>query len=230
MKISNVMVAVFVCFLSLFSKLSFADIGSCPDPSAYPNSGCSVEGVRPSGFPYFDQLVRVRYNETKDGFNINANYYQGSFRSHLYINPLDIFDISKTKFKLQARVRDGVATGTVSIRGRIDELGITNLSDPLMMADLSGEWGFSDDGTLIGFNTENLVCHDMIIAYLSGGCTQNESVYLSLLESITTGERNIRTTGVAVTTIPVPGAVWLFGSGLLALMGITRRRERRLCS
>ncbi len=29
----------------------------------------------------------------------------------------------------------------------------------------------------------------------------------------------------AVTTIPVPAAVWLFGSGLLGLVGVARRRK-----
>jgi hypothetical protein len=28
-----------------------------------------------------------------------------------------------------------------------------------------------------------------------------------------------------VATVPVPAAVWLFGSGLIALVGMTRRRK-----
>ena len=31
--------------------------------------------------------------------------------------------------------------------------------------------------------------------------------------------------GVSLSTIPVPAAVWLFGSGLLGLVGITRRKK-----
>lgn len=32
--------------------------------------------------------------------------------------------------------------------------------------------------------------------------------------------------GMSITTIPVPAAVWLFGSGLIGLAGIARRRNR----
>ena len=32
--------------------------------------------------------------------------------------------------------------------------------------------------------------------------------------------------GVSTTVIPVPAAVWLFGSGLLGLVGVARRRTR----
>ena len=234
MLISRLLGAVLVCLLALSSGGSFAAIGSCPDNSAYPLSGCSVDGVSPSGFPYFDQLVNVQYAERSarnDGFNLNAHFYQGSFRSHLYVTPEDMFDISKTKYSLNAKVIDGVASGTISIRGRIDELGITpkkkkkKKSPLLMKADLSGEWGISDDGTLIGFNTENIVCNDAINAYL-GGCTENESLYLSLLESILTGEKNIKTVGVSVATVPLPAAAWLFGSGLLGLAAISRRKSK----
>jgi hypothetical protein len=59
---------------------------------------------------------------------------------------------------------------------------------------------------LIGMNTGGLVC------YFADFCTQNESVYINL------------DTGLAVTTVPLPGAVWLFGSGLLGLYGVTRKK------
>jgi len=209
--------AVMACLLALFSSGSFA--ATCPDPSEFPFSGCNVGDVRPSGFPYFEQLVDVRYKEKKNGFNLNASFHKGSFLSYLNVSLSDILDISKTKFKLKVKVRDGVASGRVKIRGAIDELGM-NRAQTLMTADLSGEWGANLTGELIGFNTMNIVCNDIINAYLGGGCTENESIYLSLLESITTGERKINTAGVAVTTIPLPAAVWLFGSGLLGLAGI----------
>ena len=32
--------------------------------------------------------------------------------------------------------------------------------------------------------------------------------------------------GVAVSSVPVPAAMWLFGSGLLGLMGVARRKHR----
>lgn len=38
--------------------------------------------------------------------------------------------------------------------------------------------------------------------------------------------RTMTLTGVEVTTIPVPAAVWLFGSGLLGLVGVARRKNQ----
>ena len=36
---------------------------------------------------------------------------------------------------------------------------------------------------------------------------------------------NITLNGTAATVIPVPAAVWLFGSGLLGLVGVARRKK-----
>jgi hypothetical protein len=34
-----------------------------------------------------------------------------------------------------------------------------------------------------------------------------------------------KTTGLAVTSVPVPATAWLFGSGLLGLVGVARRKH-----
>ena len=122
---------------------------------------------------------------------------------------------------------DGITSGTLKIMGGIEELGINGSKknggkkNPLMKAELDGTWSINADGDLVGFNTMNIVCHDKISAY----CTEAESFYLNLLESITTGKPEIKTAGIAVTTIPVPAAIWLFGSGLLGLLAVSRRKS-----
>jgi hypothetical protein len=95
-----------------------------------------------------------------------------------------------------------------------------------MTADLNGVW--DSDGTLIGFNTENIQCNDVIDAYV-GGCTTDEVIYFSLLDAIgpDAGARKIKTSGIAVTSVPVPAAAWLFGSGLLGLIAVSRRGRHR---
>ena len=119
----------------------------------------------------------------------------------------------------------GVASGKIKISGKIDDLGIKGT---LMTADLEGAW--DADGSLIGFNTMNIQCNDAINAYLGGGgCTTNEVIYLNLLEAIgpDAGARKIKTAGIAVTSVPLPAAAWLFGSGLLGLIAMARRRGHR---
>ena len=36
---------------------------------------------------------------------------------------------------------------------------------------------------------------------------------------------NIEAVAIDVQTVPVPAAVWLFGSGLLGLIGMARRKQ-----
>lgn len=224
---SNLLIAALAWLLTMTSTGSFAAVG-CPDLAAFPYNGCIVDNVRPGGFPHFNQTVNVRrvYLEVIDWTIITAWTDKKTSRSSsLYVTPTDILDITRTKFKLRAKIdANGVVTGKVKIRGKIDELGIKKRRT-LMTARFSGEWGMNEIGDLVGFNTSHIVCHNAINNYLgNGGCTENESVYLSLLESVITDRRIVRTEGVAVTTVPVPSAVWLFGSGLLGLIGIARRK------
>lgn len=224
--VGQIRILILVCMLGasfIFSGNSLAT--GCPDPSAYPFNGCSLPGLVRGSFPYFEQGVGVHYKADKHGFKLKAKYDKDSFMSSFLLNPGDVLDITKTSFKFKARVRDGVTSGSIRIRGVIDDLGITRRST-LMTADLSGPWAIGEDGTLLGFNTENIVCHSAIDAYIGGsGCTQNEVIYLALQDAITDGTMKLKTTGMALTSVPVPAAAWLFGSGLLGLAGIARHRK-----
>ncbi len=42
------------------------------------------------------------------------------------------------------------------------------------------------------------------------------------------GEFNVHVTAIDASPVPVPAAVWLFGSGLLGLIGIARRKTNRV--
>jgi hypothetical protein len=89
----------------------------------------------------------------------------------------------------------------------------------LMSADLTAAH-LVDDPNLWGFNTTNIFCNpDLMLE-----CTDSESVYLALSNAFS-GEfgSNFMSKGIAVTTVPVPAAAWLFGSAL-GLLGWTRRR------
>ena len=216
---------VLVCLLGasfIFSSNSLA--ATCPDPSAYPFNDCSLPGLVRGSFPYFEQGMALRYKANKHGFRINAKYDKDSFLSSFLVDPDDILEITKTRFKFKARVKDGIAYGSIKISGVIDDLGITRRST-LMTADLSGPWAMDETGTLLGFNTMNIVCHGNIDSYVLGGCTQNEVIYLALQDAITSSTRALKTTGVALTSVPLPPAAWLFGTGLLGLVGMARRKK-----
>jgi hypothetical protein len=113
-------------------------------------------------------------------------------------------------------------SGTVKVEGKITGLGI-NTTQTLMTANLTG-FNKDSSGYLYGFNTNNIVCNPAILAYQ--GCTTAESIYIALFSSQKSLTKSWSTKGVALTSIPVPAAVWLFGSGLVGLAGVARRKKK----
>ena len=216
--------AALFALLGLQSAGSFAAHLGCPDPSQLPtSSGCSLPGIKSSGVPYFDQGVKIKYRAKKGkagDFNLKGSYDKNSARSSLVLGLGNIVAIGDTKAKIKIKVRKGVASGSVRISGTIDALGI-NKKRKLVKARMAGQWAVSTDGQLLGFNTMDIECNPM----LPINCTDAESFYLALDEAINTGKKKLNTTGVAITTVPVPAAVWLFGSGLMGLAGMAHRRH-----
>jgi hypothetical protein len=94
---------------------------------------------------------------------------------------------------------------------------------------LDGGIETSGDGTQWQFNTTGTDCGGLISA-LAGECVTGEvSLELEVTPETDGEPGRIITDGRAVTdlpsntVVPVPAAAWLFGSGLIALAGITRR-------
>ena len=80
-------------------------------------------------------------------------------------------------------------------------------------------FGSGIDGLQI-LNESTLFIGDIpLYALLDGGMTDIHDLFGEGITQIEFGEGYIST-----ATIPIPAAVWLLGSGLLALVGIRRRR------
>jgi hypothetical protein len=200
---------------------------SCPDLSAYPLNGCSLPGLVDGSYPFFLQNVHVTLKNRKNGnFRLKARNRGATARkSTFYVSPSpdDTYAIHKTRFRFKAKYKNGELTGRIRIKGKMPELGIKKRRT-LMTADLKGQW--NSTGQLVGFNTMNIECHAAIDALVH--CTHNEVIYLSQLEDAldlggTKGK--YKTTGLAVTSVPVPATAWLFGSGLIGLTGVARRKH-----
>jgi hypothetical protein len=215
----------------LFAGNVFAAVMSCPDvdPTTFSSNGYCLEGLVPGSYPYFDQGVKIKYKAKKKkgegNFNLKVKYDKKSIDSQFLadLGIENIFDIDKTKYILKVKVRDGIATGTVKIKGVIRELGMTK-KKTLMTANLKGEWALSEDGKLLGFNTMDIECNPI----LPVPCTTDEVIYLVLNDAITAETKKLKTTGRAFTSVPLPAAVWLFGSGLLGFAVIARKRRRTI--
>jgi hypothetical protein len=175
----------------------------------------SLPNITPSGSPAFTNNVRVHMNPHGRlrmwGRNQTFSLDTGS----------DFMVGTRGTYKLNAYFTDdGIfESGTVSLIGKFEQLGMTGKTQ-LMTADLTAA-NLVDDPYLWGFNTTNIWCAPELML----NCTESESVYVALSKAFS-GEigRNFMANGIAVTTVPVPAAVWLFGSSL-GLLGWVRRRS-----
>jgi hypothetical protein len=96
-----------------------------------------------------------------------------------------------------------------------------------MTADIN-ELNLTEDPNLWAFGTENIVCNPLLLI----SCTTNESIYISLLGGFDGNFNNgkFKDSGIAITTVPIPAAAWLFGSALGLLGWVRSRNNRRLSS
>jgi hypothetical protein len=194
------------------------------------NSALALQlpGITPSGQPVFMNPVKVRYNAKNQTFKAWTN---GSGRDFSLWDGSNLY-AARGSLTLSASVDNlgnlmSPGTGTVQIKGGIAELGITGGGNVLMNANLSA-FAFGNilnpDGTVagagFGFNTENIFCNPALPFI----CTERESVYLVLNGALPEDFlSSFAGSATAHTTVPVPAAVWLFGSAI-ALLGWVRRR------
>jgi hypothetical protein len=200
---------------------SSAAVAVCPDTADYPMNGCTLPGLVGGSFPYFEQSVYITRKNKKNGnFRLSASYGGvASDTSRFVLDQDTSYTIDNTFYQLKAKYNSSreELTGSIRIMGTLPEM---TAKQTLMTADLTGVWNSS--GNLIGFNTTNIQCNTAINGIAP--CTSAEVVYLTLNGPLGEG-RKTSTTGLAITSVPVPASVWLFGSGLVGLAGVARRKH-----
>ncbi|WP_206609541.1 VPLPA-CTERM sorting domain-containing protein [Thiohalobacter thiocyanaticus] len=110
---------------------------------------------------------------------------------------------------------------TIDINGDIDfSTGTNNMEIQV------GSYNFTDADDALGGGTMTLSGGSFVgLSYLAGtlpGFNSTVSTFASLDGTIG-GSWDVNS--FQTTVVPVPAAVWLFGSGLLGLVGIARRRH-----
>jgi len=201
----------------------------------------NVAGIPRQGFPHFDETQDVQIKLAKTGtgasatYSLTADYTGGAFL--FQYDPAHAFNVVGGAYHLQASFNSagGLTGGSVAVTGTIPGYNIPGTAAPsstnLYTADLLA-YGTDTvaDGTpmAVGFKTGN--AGGWARQFQGGG---QESIYLydfnvAALASSFTSPKFIGATfakASALTTVPLPAALWLFGSALGLLSGFRRRRS-----
>ena len=203
-----------VLFAAAFTSTNtFADTDTLPtiiDPS----------------FPQFQNSVTIKRGNgpNSDTWSISNKNGQNS-TSQFFTSVSTSYAVSSVKYdgSVLWNPNGTFNSGTVSITGKV--AGFSR--QELMTADLVGyAW---DGGSFLGFNTSNILCSADLNSLIGGaGCTTDESLVIQLKNGwdgnpLTKG---LNLSGIAITSVPLPAAAWLFISGL-GLMGVTARRKQK---
>jgi hypothetical protein len=204
-------------------------IGLVVTTSSFAATSCdsnSIGGLVAGSYPCFETSIEFRFKSRGPHpdtltATYNSKTQKGGGISLFHLPSWD-YSITNTVFDFSATIQDSILTGNMSISGNIDSLNANGL---LMTANLTGVYG--EAGNLVGFNTKDIECNAAINTAIGGsGCTTAEVVYFSLDKALDlNAKRSQKIYGTAYTSVPLPAAAWLFGSGLLGLLGISRRKK-----
>lgn len=202
--------------------------------------GYNLPGIRAAGLPNFENPFRANWRanlKTKQGVTtgiaeLKARMKDGdSFLFNLTESLSYTFEPHSGNYYMQAFFKYDGSEFTIDqqknnyfeIKGKLDFDG--TLLNGTLVTGTFDSWAYSAD--LIGFNTTIDIADSLICTVVS--CTAGESAYLGdFLNGFTFDPFDDKATfeGLSVVTIPVPAALWLFGSGLLGLIGVARRKKQ----
>lgn len=118
------------------------------------------------------------------------------------------------------------ALNTIKIDGTISDLGI-NSSITLLSGSFQS-WNYDPSGSIVNFNGGGVdTKHDDLLDALGIPLDTQFEFFAFTLGFDTTADSAtaISTDIINTSVVPVPAAVWLFGSGLLGLIGMARRKK-----
>lgn len=143
----------------------------------------------------------------------DGNISGGLFNDQVNDGPVLI----STSFNFDPGVWGVGGTWDLSPGGAGTGISVTTTAGTFFIGEIvpntNGFWGFVIDETIESMNLSEGSC-------INNDCTQPGAVETYTLDNL----------HMATSPVPVPAAVWLFGSGLIGLVGIARRKKGHLDS
>lgn len=196
----------------------------------FEDTSTSSAGGIVNGNPYFEQGFSISSINNglyamEDGWQNNRGSSNGTTTAYFYSSNSaieftlaqensDTFALNSIDFSELFQVSDSAfvyAARTVEVTGTL--FGGGTVSSSLTLDLLSdGANGINDFQTLsFDSSWDNLSS----VTFLASNTPENISTYIMFDNIVLDG---------GVSTVPVPAAVWLFGSGLIGLIGVARRK------
>ena len=151
-----------------------------------------------------------------------------TYQGFTFSPTLDWIDVEGTEWYYGANSGDFALLNNESGAGMIVDAGTSDFTFDGLYAK---HWGTAPDtdgpdtlfGTLSGYNDGNLVWS---LATSLNGSYKYYAAQAGLIDQLRLGFGNLfLVDDLELNAVPVPAAAWLFGSGLIALFGIARRRS-----
>ena len=119
-------------------------------------------------------------------------------------------------------LQESIPTSTATFASEVIIIGGNFLGNPHPGLDRELMWGIYDDGNNASDGVSYSWRHDYDngIPWLYGGFISD----ISILSSFNSTYQDLGAWVVEDSVVPVPAAVWLFGSGLIALIGLAGRK------
>lgn len=191
------------------------------DGGVFGTPAASIQATR--GYHLFD-LPTLAAGEYITGAELRMHHSGNSYDSPDTTETVEFYDVN---------------TAASVLRNPDDTQPLTVLAD--IFADLgSGSVYGSFDATIASNNTtESIFLNANAISSLMTGLGSEWGIGYSVINTTHTdfnviervfrgSEDNMPSSELILTVVPVPAAVWLFGSGLLGLVAIARRRSNEL--
>lgn len=156
----------------------------------------------------------------------NLSVYSSIDLSGINMNPMSYFVICGDSNTVANC--DLVSSPTTNLiqNGAPDGVALFNGNDLLDSLTYEGTIAPYTEG--VATTVVDIPLEAMSLARIPDGVDNNDNSIDFASGCLTPGSPNISGTGdCSVNAVPVPAAVWLFGSGLLGLIGVARRRKKQ---